>query len=85
MLRHSVETCPDDVSALEQRLDALTGAGARIISVVWQARRTEDESQSAAYDARGSFVIVSETHEAGILRERQPVGEGIEEIDAGRA
>ena len=72
MLRHTVETCTDDLTQLQQRLDALGEAGARIISVVWQARRVDDDDQSAALDARGSFVIIAEKQEDALLRERAP-------------
>ena len=70
MLRHTVETCTDDLTQLQQRLDALGEAGARIISVVWQARRVDEDDQSAALDARGSFVIIAEKQEDSLLRER---------------
>ena len=72
MLRHTVETCTDDLTQLQQRLDALGEAGARIISVVWQARRVDEDDQSAALDARGSFVIIAEKQEDLLLRERAP-------------
>lgn len=70
MLRHTVETCTDDLTQLQQRLDALGESGARIISVLWQARRVDEDDQSAALDARGSFVIISESQEAMVLRDR---------------
>jgi hypothetical protein len=86
MRRHTVETCPDDLATLQERLDALAEDGARIISVVWQPRRVEEVDQSAALDSRGSFVIVAERDEASILRERQPAGDVFEEIvEVGRA
>ena len=85
MLRHTVETCPDDLTVLEERLDALAETGARIVSVIWQARRVVEEDQTSALDARGSFVIVAERQDADILRERQPVGEMLDEIGSGRA
>ena len=69
MLRHTVETCTDDLTQLQQRLDALGESGARIISVLWQARRVDEDDQSAALDARGSFVIISESQEAMVLRD----------------
>jgi len=75
MLRHTVETCTDDLTQLQQRLDALGEAGARIISVVWQARRVDEDDQSAALDARGSFVIIAEKQEDSLLRERAPSGD----------
>ena len=70
MLRHTVETCTDDLTQLQQRLDALGESGARIISVLWQARRVDEDDQSAALDARGSFVIISESQETMVLRDR---------------
>ncbi len=86
MLRHEVETCDDDLTALQTRLDSLTDAGSRIISVVWQARRVVEDDQSAAYDARGSFVIVSEHDDANVLRDRVVPGEAFEEVyEGGRA
>lgn len=86
MLRHTVETCPDDLAALQERLDSLAESGARIVSVVWQARRVGEDDQSAALDARGSFVIIAEHEGSAVLRERQPIGEVFDEIiDAGRA
>ena len=86
MLRHTVETCADDLTVLQERLDALAETGARIVSVVWQPRRLDEGDQSAALDARGSFVIVAERAEASVLRERQPLGEAFDElVEAGRA
>jgi hypothetical protein len=86
MLRHTVETCPDDLAVLQDRLDALAGSGARIISVVWQARRANETEQSSALDASGSFVIIAERQETAILRDRQPIGEAFDEVsEAGRA
>jgi hypothetical protein len=72
---HLVETCPDDPAALKLRLDELVAEGAEIVCVVWQAGRTESE-QSAAYAARGSFVIVARGG-PGPLRERDPAPEAI--------
>ena len=69
MTGHLVETCPDDPAALKLRLDELTAEGAEIVSVVWQPGRTESD-QSAAYEARGSFVIVARRTDGGVLRER---------------
>lgn len=83
MHRHIVESCTDDTALLTERLDALTESGARIISVVWQARRVDEEDQSAALDARGGFVIVAERDATPLLRERQPVGEVFDEIIEG--
>jgi hypothetical protein len=74
MIRHSVETVPDDLAALQERLDALAAGGAEIVTVLWQARRIEEE-QSGAYDARGSFVIISREPGVAVLRER---GAGID-------
>ncbi len=56
---HIVETCPDDLVSLGTRLDELSADGARIISVVWQTRRVQND-QMSAHDASGSFVIVAE-------------------------
>lgn len=71
MLQHAIESCPDDHEALRSRLDELTAAGARIISVAWQPRRPDPSDQLAAFDSRGTFVIISERQEGaeGILRE----------------
>lgn len=85
-MRHTVESCPDDLTALQERLDALAEAGARIVSVVWQPHRVVPEDQGAALEGRGSFVIVAERQDAAILRERRPVGEVLDEVaEAGRA
>ena len=78
-MRHLVETCPDDLAQLQERLDALAATGAEIVSVLWQPRRLDGE-QAGAYDARGSFVIVSRGGAAEVLRERGaiepvPIGE----------
>jgi hypothetical protein len=75
MTGHLVETCPDDPAVLKLRLDELTAEGAEIVSVVWQAGRT-DSDQEAAYAARGSFVIVARAG-PGPLRLREPAGEAI--------
>ena len=84
-MRHTVETCPDDLTLLQERLDALAEAGARIVSVVWQARRLVEEDQSAALDGSGSFVIIAERQDTTFLRERPPAGEVFDEIaEAGR-
>ena len=71
-MRHIVETCPDDLGQLQERLDSLASGGARIISVIWQQRRVDGEEQAAAYEARGSFVIVAESNasESYPLRDR---------------
>lgn len=85
-MRHTVEACPDELPLLQERLDALAEAGARIVSVVWQPHRVVAEDQSAALEARGSFVIIAEREDAAILRERQPVGDILNEIaEGGRA
>jgi hypothetical protein len=78
-MRHIVETCPDDLGQLQERLDAIATGGARIISVIWQQRRVEEEEQTAAYDARGSFVIVAETSasESYPLRDRDAGLDGL--------
>jgi hypothetical protein len=80
MTGHLVETCPDDPAALKLRLDELAAEGAEIVCVVWQAGRTETE-QSAAYAARGSFVIVARAA-PGPLRVRDPAGDAIAERPA---
>jgi hypothetical protein len=86
MLRHTVETCPDDLTLLQERLDAHAEAGARIVSVVWQTRRVVEEDQSSALDATGSFVIIAEHQDGAILRERRPAGEVFDDLaEAGRA
>jgi hypothetical protein len=71
MLRHTIETCPDDLSLLQRRLDELSAAGARIVTVLWQQRRVVEENQSAAFDASGSFVIISEEAAPAVLRESE--------------
>ena len=86
MLRHIVESCTDDPALLAERLDALAQSGARIVSVVWQARRVDEDDQSAALDARGGYVIVAERPEGAILRERPTMGEVFDEVvEGGRA
>ena len=86
MLRHTLETCPDDLATLQERLDALAQGGARIVSVVWQARRVDETEQSSALDSRGSFVIVAERQATEILRDRQSVDQEFDAIpEAGRA
>jgi hypothetical protein len=70
MIDHLVETCPDDLAALKLRLDELAAGGAEIISVIWQANRVETD-QSAAYEARGSFVIVARSGMENPLRARR--------------
>lgn len=62
---HIVETCPDDLGQLQERLDSLASGGARIISVIWQQRRMEEEEQAAALEGRGSYVIIAEAGAAG--------------------
>lgn len=69
MLQHAIESCPDDHETLRARLDELTAGGARIISVAWQPRRPDPSDQLAAFDSRGTFVIISETQLEGILRD----------------
>ena len=69
MISHTVETCPDDPAILRERLDELAAAGARILSVLWQPQRV-DSDQSAAYEARGSFVIVVRSEFPDPLRTR---------------
>ena len=78
-MQHTVETCPDDLDTLRTRLDAIAHAGARVISVIWQARRV-DEDQSGAYDTSGSFVIVSEAGAASRLHEREIDATVVEEL-----
>lgn len=79
-MRHTVETCPDNLDDLRAHLNGLGDTGARVISVIWQARRVEDD-QAGAYDTSGSFVIVSERPDAVAdpLRPRPDVA-ALEEI-----
>jgi len=63
MIRHSIDTVTDDLALLKDRLDELSGQGARILAVVWQPRRAEPEDQAAAFDDRGSFIIISQADE----------------------
>ena len=70
---HLVEICTDDTDVLRLRLDELAAGGAEIVAVLWQANRV-DSDQSAAYDARGSFVIIARSAERSPLRAR-PAGE----------
>jgi hypothetical protein len=72
MISHTVETCPDDPAVLRERLDALAATGARIVSVLWQPQRV-DTDQSAAFEARGSFVIVVQSEFPQPLRNRDEV------------
>ncbi len=76
MFSHLVETCPDDIAILRERLDEMAGAGARIVSVVWQPQRV-DPDQSAAYDASGSFVIVAEQQLEQPLRTGESVSDTV--------
>ena len=69
---HLVEICTDDTDLLRLRLDELAAGGAEIVAVLWQANRV-DSDQSAAYDARGSFVIIARSAEPSPLRAR-PAG-----------
>jgi len=69
MIDHLVETCADDLGLLKRRLDELAAEGAEIVTVLWQANRVEND-QSAAYEARGSFVIVARTGIENPLRAR---------------
>jgi hypothetical protein len=69
MHRHTIETCPDDLTLLQQRLDALSEAGERIVTVIWRQQRVTEDDQSAAFDASGSFVIICESTVAVELRE----------------
>lgn len=57
---------------MRDRLDAIAGEGARIIAVVWQPQRVEEQDQSTAFDGQGSFVIVAEERFADPLRVREP-------------
>ena len=59
MTSHVIDTCPDDLAVLGNTLDDITRAGASIVSVLWHPSRIDPEDQAAAYDARGSFIIVS--------------------------
>jgi hypothetical protein len=64
MIRHSVETCPDDLELLRARLDELSESGSRIVAVMWQGLNVVAE-QSAAMQGRGSFVVVSQHETSG--------------------
>ncbi len=66
MIRHSIDTVPDDLVLLKDRLDELSSDGARILSVLWQPRRAVPEDQAAAFDDHGSFVIISQSEEVDI-------------------
>lgn len=70
MISHSVERCPDDLATLRVRLDELAREKVRIVTVLWQPQRVEDD-QAAALGARGSFVIVTEQAFEDPLRERE--------------
>jgi hypothetical protein len=74
MIGHIVETCPDDVAELRTKLDAMAADGARVISVIWQPRMVGSD-QAAAYDARGSFLIVAERRFEDPLRPRGDLGD----------
>jgi hypothetical protein len=69
MLRHAVETCPDDLDVLTKRLDELSQDGWRILTVMWQALNVV-EDQPAAIQGRGSFVIISQQELPEVLRDR---------------
>jgi hypothetical protein len=62
MMRHAVETCPDDLDVLRSRLDELSPDGSRILAVMWQPG---GEDQAAAVQGRGRFVIVSRREGSG--------------------
>jgi hypothetical protein len=64
MIRHTVETCPDDLDLLRDQLDQLSESGSRIIAVMWQGLNVVAE-QSAAMQGRGSFVVVSQRETSG--------------------
>ena len=68
MIDHLVETCADDLGTLKTRLDELAEQKAEIVSVMWQANRVETD-QIAAFDSRGSFVIVARMEIESPLRE----------------
>lgn len=76
MTEHMVETCPDDLDALKQRLDEIASGGAEIVTVLWQSNRV-DNDQIAALEARGSFVIVARTRAEAILRTARQPEEGV--------
>ena len=76
MFTHSIETCPDDLATLRERLDHLANSGERIVSVLWQPHRV-DVDQAAAYDASGSYVIIVERNVQPPLRAREPAAEAI--------
>jgi hypothetical protein len=78
MTEHLVETCPDDPAMLKLRLDEIAAGGAEIISVLWQTNRVESD-QAAAYEARGSFLIVARSTGEGLLRHRRPADEIVTE------
>jgi hypothetical protein len=65
MTSHVIDTCPDDFAILGNTLDDITRSGASIVSVLWHPGRIEAEDQAAAYDGRGSFIIVSRPDPAG--------------------
>lgn len=70
MIRHHVEVCPDDASALAARLDTLADQGWEVMTVCWQAAGAVDDDQSAAMAATGSYVIIVRRDEDTILRAR---------------
>jgi hypothetical protein len=59
MTSHVIDTCPDDFGILGDTLDDITRSGASIVSVLWHPSRIDAEDQATAYEARGSFIIVS--------------------------
>ena len=69
MTHHTVESCPDDLEMLGNRLDELAQAGSRILTVLWQPTNVVEE-QSAAIQGRGSFVIISLADSPDVLRDR---------------
>jgi hypothetical protein len=69
MMQYAVETCPDDLKMLQNRLDELAQAGSQILTVLWQPMNVV-EDQGAAIQGRGSFVIISQSEFSEVLRKK---------------
>jgi hypothetical protein len=65
-LRYSVETCIDNPASLQVRLDEVTEANGRVLSVIWQPQREVPsvDFPEARFTTDSGYVIVVEYFEA---------------------
>lgn len=73
MHRHAIDICPDDHAELIRHLDTLAESGAEVITVLWQPQRPNNADQTAAFDTRGSFAVISRrntTIDAAVIDEQ---------------